>query len=421
MKAPGLIALTTTAFAIGAWLGRGGMGTRIDPKFPRQSAIEADASASPAPTALRAGGENPADEHRMRFASALHDRLPLRRRAHLAEALGDFTAAEMPGAIARAEKLPPDYLWNAVEALVARWFEFDPAAAARWCRQRPNHKTLCIWARHQPEVVLRELETFSAVKVTWSEHGLDRIIAPTAAEQASILRALPPGENRDELLGLAVEHWAGEDSSAAWAFAGSLPAGELRERVKRETLLGWARRDPAQAIALAGPLLSSLPVGVRGNTFILDLTTRLAEHDPAAALRWVEDIPAGFQSVAAITAACALAKVDPVAALDWTRAQGLEVARGIRIKGRRTATVLGDAMREHPAQTTAWLLALPSGEERDGLIERAAFHRMGRLPPDQTNTGAEPWMRALHRAMPAESRERLERFMGEKAAALRGP
>ena len=412
MKTPALIAVTLTAFAAGAWLGREER-VNIAAEKMRGTALPAERAL------LRASGESRENERWSHLVSALQEPLFLRQRVLMLEAVGDLSAAEVADFLLRADRLPVQFRKTIIHALATRWFELDAPAATAWVRARHNLDLQQIWAAHDPAAALRD-------RAGWPEEngGLDiwkPIIAglagPGGREQAAMFLAMPPARGRDDFLAAIFETWAQSEPATAFDSATLLPAGELRERVQHSLLLDWVRRDPASALARTRTLLPGLRAGMTGSGFINAFTDRLAKIDPATALSWVTELPAEMRPFPAIAAAREWAKTEPAAALDWCRANGIEVVRHLRGSGSDDA-VLSSAMRAHPAETTAWALALPPGDDRDRLLERALHERLNRTQPDQLFTGDPKSFRELHRQTPPAGRARIERRMGEGAALL---
>jgi hypothetical protein len=200
-----------------------------------------------------------------------------------------------------------------------------------------------------------------------------------------------------------LKKWAESDPRAAFAAVEGMKPGGPRDDARKQVILAWAGKDPASALAQVPALLPTLKNQLIGNPFLTSLAERVMEKNPRVGLAWIEGLPLEHRQSVAIAGLVVWAKEEPVAALEWGLANGIEVARGRHtsqdswMKG-----VLGTAAMEAPAATFAALESLPSGPQRTGLIERALCE-VGWLPADEKNTSIQADL--LRRLLPQISSE----------------
>jgi hypothetical protein len=106
-------------------------------------------------------------------------------------------------------------------------------------------------------------------------------------------------------------------------------------------------------------------------------------------VRRIGTLPDGLRPAATLGVAREWANADAVAALEWTGAQGHDIARNLYTEHTHaTGTVLSQAIAAHPARTATWLVAQRAGEQRDAWIETAAIAGVAPRPPGQREKAA---------------------------------
>jgi hypothetical protein len=418
------LAIAAIAFALGAWCARPSTSADASPQHrdtgvpPVPPANSSSASGAQPSTAQSLFQNDPSDDRWSALVSCLQEPAYFRRRAELAERLADATSADIAAHIARAESLPGKFQDMILYSLVSRWFEVDPAAAAEWVREKKAPRFLEIWASHDRTAAMKELIVWGG----WSEFGwrlgnVDPIVGNTPLERATAWAELPPSEARDRHIAAAL--WGWNDPQAAISFAERLPPSAVLADFQRGALTR-SEIDPARHLPLATKFAAEARPGLNGNTFATQFAVRLAAQDPATARQWIGSLPDGLRPAATLGVAREWAQADAVAALEWTRAQGHDVARNLYTDHTyATGTVLSRAIAAHPERTATWLLAQPPSEQRDAWIETAAVAGLAPLSPERREKAARTWLRELHSAMPEESRARLAKKLGPQAALLR--
>ena len=375
MKTGPLLLTCATGLASGALVGRNLRSSQ------HASTMDSAAAAGAQPTSetARARGASEfadtGDDRIARLFTALKEPLALVQHYELFEATRAFTAADLPGLVKRAESLPLELKSEMMIALMVRWFELDPAAAERWMLDRPDFAWgIEAWARANPDSAIRAAlaapGSYRSRKVIAA--AIEQLAGKEPKAQAAQLRELPPGVLRDQAFADVLTKWADKDPAAAFASLGEMSPGTSRDDAREKVLLKWAEKDPSKALTQLDALVPTLKAGVLGNDLVTHVAATIATKNPRLVLDWLSEIPVEFRDAPAIAAAKAWAAKEPIAALEWCMANGVEVARGMRMGFTSwMAGVLGEAIAESPAATVAWLEALPAGAERERLIERA--------------------------------------------------
>jgi hypothetical protein len=146
--------------------------------------------------------------------------------------------------------------------------------------------------------------------------------------------------------------WSETDPAAAFAVLGQVESTVTREEARRQILDKWAEKDPAGALAQLDALVPDLKAGVLGNELVTRLAQKIGGKDREQVLAWLATLPPQFRTAPAIAIARQWAGKEPVAALEWCMANGVDPARGHR-DGFNSwgAGVLGEAMAADPAKT----------------------------------------------------------------------
>ncbi len=329
----------------------------------------------------------PSDDGRIsRVFSALHQEVRFLRRFELFEALRDLTAEDLPALVKHAESLPRKTGAELLLSLVERWFEVDSNAAKAWVHSSAkDHEVIELWARADPEDAFqtaagsRERWTFSLLTYALTAmHGND------LAAQAVRVRSLPPGKLRDEATANIMQRWGQQDPVAAYALLDELPQGQARDDARESIMMQWADRDPEAAIAELTNLLPTMKAGILGNPLVSGVAQRIAAKNPRLALEWLSGIPGEFSSLPIIATARDWADKEPVAALEWCLASGVDLTRP-QWTGPSSwqPAVLAAAMKSSPEEIFAMLGALPASADRNRLLECAFMESLWHTPKEK--------------------------------------
>lgn len=151
---------------------------------------------------------------------------------------------------------------------------------------------------------------------------------PMAATRTA--KELPPGEDRERLMGNIAETWGNKDPQAALAWAGSLE-GEEKTEASKKALNGWANKDPKAAAAH----MATLPPA-ESDKYVGSVAGRWANRNPAEAAAWLTTQPEG---------------------------DGRKEAMG---------SVMGTWAEAEPEKASAWLVTQPTGASKDqGIVTLA--------------------------------------------------
>jgi hypothetical protein len=362
------------------------------------------------------------DERITRVFSSLQQRVTLLRKYELAEALRGLTARDMAGLVKHVQSLSRRTSSQILPALVERWFELDPAAAAEWAKtqeKETGYETMRTWARADPESAIRF--ALSSDKEWRSQlmfvDSLDALHGKDFAAKLSRVLALPTGDLRDYALNSVLANWAAQDPAAAFAAFEKSPPRSGQDEMRGQLLRSAAERDPAWAIAKMEEILPSLKAGVLGHQLVGSLASAIAGKDPRKALDWLASLPEEFRTAPAIGIGREWALKEPVAALEWCMEQGVDITRADWSSPRNwQPSVLGGVMEKAPQETFARLAALPPGAQRDRLLECAFMESLWHTPGKQLYADNDAMARTFYKALPEESQVAKAWLFGQKRA-----
>ncbi len=241
----------------------------------------------------------------------------------------DLTAANMAALMKHAESLPKMIAAELVRALAERWFELDPRAAAEWAKASSMEWPLTqIWAKADAESAFRAAST--ADKWWWSSLLSAALAAKKGDDGAAQLakaRTLPPGRKRDYAFAWVIRAWAERDPAGALAALDEIPVGPKRDDLRDSLLKGAAERDPAWTLAKVNEILPMLKAGLLGNEMVTQIAANVAGKDPRLALDWLSGLPVEFRTAPSVRIAKTWANKEPLAALEWCMAHGVDVTR----------------------------------------------------------------------------------------------
>ena len=182
-------------------------------------------------------------------------------------ATGDLTAEEIPAALALAMRPGTDKEEKGILrlAVLARWAELDPPAAAAYATQVPGAadnmegeilKTVVgEWGVRDPAAAADFVANLDDEKRGKAVAGLLAGVAASQPETALALLARFPEAAKDSASYLAIfGAWSDRDPRGAAARAAALPPGDFRARALAGVTERWAGRDPAAAYAWATQL-----------------------------------------------------------------------------------------------------------------------------------------------------------------------
>ncbi|MDQ3623511.1 MAG: hypothetical protein M3463_13650 [Verrucomicrobiota bacterium] len=454
MKVIGVLFVAVAGFVVGAW-------TALPPVSTRPSAadgsVKADGKHQKPSSTQNAGAAVPrgSDELFGRVLSITQEPGVLKVRAELTAALSEVSEEEIKAIIERTLKLPARY-HSILPAAIERWFHLNRAAVTQWMEDHAaGPRNFIVWeacAAQDPEGALAMVAQ-DGHRTAQNRVMLYKAVSVLAADEpgarARKLAELPAGPVRDEALRAQLERWAQADAAGASALFDTLPGGKLRdgllpEIVKHLTqinpleafafierqppgkprdaalenaIVGISKQDPALALKKAEALLPSLSAGIVGNIFVNRFTSVLAQKDLAAARRWTDSLPPEMRMDPIIAVGREWAKTEPIAALEWAQANGVDVTRGLHefgVTGGWSGAVLKEAMLKHPETTANWVRALPAGAERNRLLERSFQELAFNLEPGKLFKSPYDVIFTLLAELPAEAQARSARQLGHK-------
>lgn len=266
----------------------------------------------------------------------------------VATALEVWVTADLPGAMAWAQKLPAGVKrGRAMSSLIDIFAKRDPAAAFQFLQTLPKDQ-------------INDGAYFSIFS-EWATRD------PRAA--ASQVSAIPRGsvwsaQNREYAIGQIAFHWAETDPAAALAWARQLPDAGTRSSAVNRAFDAWANFDPKAASAEA----LALPAGTIRSRNLGNLVQTISQHDVPAALHLIEQIPAGETRNNAVQSVVAQWAInDPAAAAAY--------AAALPPGNAATSALLGVASqwaRKDPRAAATYFTALPPGHSRNAALRDIA-------------------------------------------------
>lgn len=250
----------------------------------------------------------------------------------------EWSRSDPAGALAWAKSLPEDSRAGAYTGLVGGMMAEDPLAATRTAQELPpgeERERLMgniaeNWGTKDPKAAL-----------AWA-NGLE-------------------GEEKTEATKKALNGWANKDPKAAADHLGTLPAGE-RDKYTGSIAGRWANRNPAEAAAW----VTTQPEGDGRKEAVGSVMGTWSESDPEKASTWLVDQPAGpSKDTGIVSLANSQVKSDPEAALTWAATINDPTTRSLQLKGNVRQWARRDA-----AAATEWVTTAPglTPEERTELM-----------------------------------------------------
>ena len=249
----------------------------------------------------------------------------------------------------------------------------------------------------QLEQTLRAVlrETDPTVRALASLRLVDGLPPRLLTGSVRLLREIPAGPARDQVLGLFLEGWAGNDGRSAIAFATSVSSPQERQAAIAAALRGWSRNQPPDAwnwvieregtsrraerwleVILANLgvrdretallLLEKLPSeGFQARMSRVVMEQILQVEPPREALEWLSGFPPEAEAAAAQYLAGVWAQTEPAAAAIWFGDSFPERREGL-------AEVLQEWVYLNPEAAADWTWNELRGSAREDLIQFVA-------------------------------------------------
>ena len=246
--------------------------------------------------------------------------------SQMAQSLIDI---DVTAALAAIGELPPGQArQNATQNIAYQWARIDPKAAATW--MLANAQQDQPWSLQQ-------------VMYQWTRTDPDGALEWAAA--------LPEGQQKGQVIGVALGQMARGDVTHAAELIANLPAESQRAAVGNFTA-NWASRDPGAAAKWAAELADPEAQASAFGT----LAMQWAQRDAAAATKWLEKLPAGDSRDSAVSSfSYGASQADPEGALAWASTIG----DGEKQKTTVRNLLAGWVQRDRTAATT-WLQSTQS-------------------------------------------------------------
>ena len=424
MKTPLLILTSLAALTLGFALG-----FSTSPDAVGLSPQRGSEAGAASPQQAQASGESGAlpanlsnNERVVRVFSALQERVELRKKHALFEALQGLTSADMAALVRHVESLSKSASAELLPALIERWFELDPASATEWITAaKPNYQLAVVWAKSDPEGAIR----FALASPDWMfadtliQHAFIKLYATDPAGRFARSQALPAGKLRDEAIYTALSGWAANDPAAAFAAFESHSFEKGRSEVLQILLQSAVSKDPAWTLAKLSELLPTLKTGVLGNDLVRNIANRVAQKDPKQALDWLGGLPGEFRDAVIVPVGKQWAQKEPLAALEWCMANGVDITRA-EWNGTDTwqPAMLGVFMEKASAATFATLAALPAGQQRDSLLEAAFMESLWHTPGKDLYADGDAMAWSFYKQLPEDAQTAKAYLFGQKRAVF---
>jgi hypothetical protein len=353
-----------------------------------------------------------------RLATALKEPVELRRRAQIHAAIRELQSGDFQSAADMMAALPLEFHYQMVMPLFERWFRFNAAAAAEWLRSHPRFIGWAAgaWRTADPKTATRAiLDGALGERSDLICGAAGELSGPEAAAHWVALKRMPEGPLRTEMLRNALESMAARDPAGAFRMAGDFANERDRVQSKLEILKVWAGRDTTETLARLSGMILAMESELTLDSSVTTLVAIVAAKDAPAALEWVQSLPAGQRAACGVPAAQRWATKEPVKALEWCVQNGVPLTRLFwRGTDGWESSVLGAALREHPAETVTWLENLPSGSAREELTECALADALRHLSQSEKSNAGDPLVMRLFAQLPAEAQERHAVSLGSQ-------
>jgi hypothetical protein len=192
-----------------------------------------------------------------------------------------------------------------MELLMKEFTRRDPEAAATFAmsliREGPRSIALrCVarvWAELSPEKALKWAATLGKDQDNNERRFAEGFICGQIAEtdpQAAMKWAGTAGYGNDSgLMGSFATQWAMRDMNSALAWTLKQPQNEGRDNLLHGVLFELAKTDPARAAQLISSQMGNSAGGAYKEETTIQILPYWGVKDPAAAARWVAQLPPG--------------------------------------------------------------------------------------------------------------------------------
>ncbi|RYD73573.1 MAG: hypothetical protein EOP84_21315, partial [Verrucomicrobiaceae bacterium] len=322
-----------------------------------------------------------ASERLSALVSAAQEPEYLKGRAAMYRLLEQVSSSETPALLDSIQRLPPSLRETLMAALIERWLKADETAAGDWIRAHPDDRDyLEAWARYSPLAALSAVLA-SKQEGAWYRDAfntaLDQLAGKDSLARLAVLTSLPASANRDTFIAWELHELSKTDPATALDAANRSLTGKARAAATHVVLMEWVKMDPAAATAQVALLFPEQKSGLFGNTFISHFTRSMAEKNPTAALEFALSLPEELRKYPLVAATVAWAKTEPLAALEWSRENGVDVMRTFQVEHTSTAdSVLQAALTAQPEETIRWILEQPANPERQKFVRSALENQL---------------------------------------------
>ena len=340
-----------------------------------------------------------------RFEAARRTPIGVQQIRRLTIATADLSAGEIPAALDFASHFGGDSQEKLILrfAILARWAELDPPAAAAYAVQqpksgqnnyyaRPIETVIGEWAMRDPAGAADFVAKLDAERRSDAVSALLAGVATTQPEKALALLArfpdeagiatseaifgawgdldpqrvvaralaLPPGEFRSGALYGLTTHWTRSNPVSTYAWAAQLSDPAERAAALQHTLHVWGEIDPPaaanHAVTLTDPEIL--------NSVAEEITSQLAPNDLPAARRFADGIATELARSAAQTV---VAQYLSEKSFNDAIAYAGEIPEG-KARERALYSISASWSSKDPVATAQWLGMLPPSGSRDAAV-----------------------------------------------------
>ena len=358
------------------------------------------------------------DERIGRVFSSLQQRVELRRKYELVEALRGLDAKDLAALVKHTESLSKGASFQLLPALLERWFEVDKASATAWMKTaKLDYNLSQLWAKADSEGALAH--ALASPDEQWGRtlvmQAMRALYGKDPVAKFARAQTFPVGELRDFAISDALATWAAKEPAAAFAAFEKNEFSGPRNDILVMLLINTATKDPDWTLAKITELLPTLKAGVLGNDLVRRIASQIAQENPKQSLEWLSGLPDEFRSAALVSAGKEWARKEPLAALAWCMEKGVELTRadwnGASNKG---PSILGDIMEGAGKETFATLAALPPGAERDSLLECAFMESMWHTPQKELYADGDALAWSFYTQLPEDAQIAKAYLFGQK-------
>jgi hypothetical protein len=324
-----------------------------------------------------------------------------RRRVEFFNTLIDeLRPGELQQAAELAKQFPDTDRTDLHCAIVARWAQFDPKAAAEFALGEAGYMSggkvmehaMSAWVAMAPDAALSWAKALSGSQKDNTMAAFIPVFARRDPEAAFRLLGEQPENLKIPLFHHVASQWAHRDPQGLAQVAAAMPTGDEARRLTGAALYVWAQDDPQTALEWAGKL------GDKGmqHAAVGSVYGAWAAANPDAAMESAVSLPAGATRDSALSTVARFASAsNPEGAIELLRQVGNPITRG-----RGVWPVANELLRANNLGGAISAVSLmPSGEDRDHLLphiaEGIASSDVGvaldwivSLPPDDTRARA---------------------------------